>query len=81
MYYALFDLEYDKDLPLNGTNSLYRPLYDPKALYLMKNPLLYKIGMNDECLYVSLFVRWLFYGLFHAMIIFIVCFMGLNQIG
>lgn len=78
MYYALFDFEYEKDIPSDSENSMYRALYDPNGLYLMRNPLLFKIGMNDECLSVKKLIMWLFYALLHAMMIFLTCFIALN---
>ena len=40
----------------------------------MKNPLLYRIGIQCECFSVYLFIIWVVYGLWHAFLILFLTF-------
>lgn len=42
--------------------------------YFMRNPLLYRIGIEGKCFSTWLFVKWLIYSLVHAALIFFACF-------
>ena len=43
-------------------------------LYLMQHPLLYKRSMDGKYFTIVKFVLYLFYSLFHAVIIYFLCF-------
>jgi phospholipid-transporting ATPase len=66
MYFALFDFEHHKD---------YDPLRreDPskQIFYFMKHPHLYRIGLEYSCYGVGVFLKWVAYGLSHALMIYI----------
>lgn len=67
MYYALFDFEYDKFSWNDGKAS-------PGQKYFMKNPSLYKIGLDYSCFSLVLFAKYLFYGLIQSIVIFFFAF-------
>lgn len=39
----------------------------------MKKPLLYKIGMNNECFSIPIYIVWTLYALIHGALIYIFC--------
>lgn len=45
----------------------------------MRNPLLYRIGIDGTCFSTWLFVKWLLYALIHAAFIFFCCFWVIAQ--
>lgn len=47
--------------------------------YFMRNPLLYRTGIEGNCFSTWLFVRWLLYALLHAAFIFFACFWVMAQ--
>ena len=47
--------------------------------YFMRNPLLYRIGIDGTCFSTWLFVKWLIYALVHAAFIFYCCFWVLQH--
>ncbi len=63
--YAGAGYERPKDLTKRGG------LFDQPFL---KSPLLYQIGINRECCSLSLLLKWVVYGLFHAYIVYEWCF-------
>jgi len=66
MFYALFDFEYEKNC------AYMTPAMFAKGewkRYFMTNPFLYKVGLQGECFSSFIFVKWLLYALFHAVII------------
>jgi len=68
MFYALFDFEYEKDFdPKRSKRS-------PGQKYFMRDPELYRIGIECKCFGMAKFLLWDFYGLFHAFMIYICCF-------
>jgi len=68
MFYALFDFEYEKDFdPKRSKRS-------PGQKYFMRDPELYRIGIECKCFGMGKFLLWDFYGLFHALMIYICCF-------
>lgn len=61
---------------------MYFALFDwefPKTT-LMKNPLLYKMGMNYTEYGNNIFVKWFVLALWHGLIVYMVCLMVLNSI-
>lgn len=49
--------------------------------YYLLNPNLYSIGLNRECFSKSLFVQWIFYALWHALIVYFIALYCLNLPG
>jgi len=45
----------------------------------MRNPLLYRIGIEYKCFGNLLMFVWIIYGLWHSFVIFFVCFWGLTN--
>jgi magnesium-transporting ATPase (P-type) len=77
MYYALFDFEYEKD---------YQPTLSvaqrkPPTEYLMRNPYLYRIGMESSLYGTKEFILWLLYAMFHALVIYYVNLYALTHVG
>jgi len=71
MWYCMADFEYQKDKPEDGkANS--------DSFYFMRNPYLYKIGINKECFSLQLMLRWIIYALFHALLIYYFCFQAIT---
>ena len=66
MFFALFDFEHQKD------HDQFRR-EDPSRtnFYFMRDPHLYKIGLEYSCYGVSMFLKWVVYGLSHAFMIYI----------
>jgi len=68
MYYALFDFEHEKDFnPSKNDKTMER-------FYFMKHPHLYRIGIEYQCFGILHFLRWVCYGLCHAMSVYMFCF-------
>ena len=74
MYYALFDFEYEKDY--SGSSSGQKK---SDSKYLMRNPMLYKVGMESQLYGTKQFVQWLLYAMWHALAVYFVCFYALTQ--
>lgn len=49
------------------------------ANYFMRNPLLYRVGIEGTCFSTWLFVKWLLYALTHAAFIFFCAFWVIAQ--
>ena len=77
MYFALFDFEYEKGEEDGGASeelqrdgSAGRLLSEAGAedelvqKTFMKDPLLYRIGIERQCYTMHQYVAWIFYGLF-----------------
>ena len=47
----------------------------------MKNPDLYSIGLNKDCYSMKIFLKWIFYALWHAFVVYFVVYYCLNVIG
>lgn len=80
MWFALFDFQYQKDAVNNDSYALLNKM-ESTIYYFMKNPHLYKIGINCECFSVKLFVNWVAYGLWHALVILMLVYYPLEQYG
>lgn len=57
-------------------------LYDLEYLKrdFMTKPLLYKIGMNNECFSIPIYVYWTLYALLHGALIFIFCVLAVDGV-
>lgn len=44
----------------------------------MRNPTLYKIGMNNECFGSTIMVKWITYAIIHAFWVYFTCFYSLE---
>lgn len=71
MYFALFDFQYEKEPSPMKRRSGRR---QDDALYFLKHPQLYRIGIECRCFGVRQFLRWDIYGLWHAFVIYMCCF-------
>ena len=81
MYYVLFDFEFLKSREYDNIKPKDRVA---KPLYLMEHPLLFRKAMAGEYFTIRKFVVYLLYSLFHAFIIYSLCFhhlvgSGLNE--
>jgi hypothetical protein len=47
----------------------------------MKNPLHYKLGLESRCYGKMMFMKWVFYGLWHSFVIYITCFQAVGANG
>lgn len=68
LWYCVFDFQHKRDIEM--VMELPRKEY---AGYFMRNPLLFRIGIEGTCFSTFLFTRWLFYALLHAFFIFCCC--------
>lgn len=50
MWYALFDFEYEKERPEQPSEE------EKNKKYLMNDPELYELGLNNECFSVLIFL-------------------------
>ena len=66
MFYCLFDFEYLKTAP-NGDK-------DKKGLYLLEHPRLFKQSLDGEYFTLFKFLQYLLYSLFHAAVIYMLCY-------
>jgi phospholipid-transporting ATPase len=74
LWYSVYDFEHKKDIDMQMTL--------PKSAlqdYFMRNPLLYRCGIERNCFSTWLFVKWLIYSLVHAAFIFYACFYVMVQ--
>ena len=78
MFYALFDFEYEKDYPEEKPGETVQR--KPSSQYLMRNPFLYRIGMESALYGTKEFILWLLYAMVHAIIIYYVNFFALNHV-
>ena len=67
LWYSVFDFQYKKDSESHLTRK------EEKG-YFMRNPLLYRIGIEGKSFSTFLFVKWLVYALLHAAFIFFTSF-------
>jgi len=86
LWYAVFDFEHDKLPSHNFMNSLgvsgaAVSLRINKMAYFMINPFLYKIGHNGECFGQWLFIKWMLYAMYHALVIYLCIFLGMTGKG
>lgn len=87
MWYAVFDFECERDrkeIKKDKRISIVNSNEDESKNYLigdehlfMKNPFLYKIGMESRCFSKLDMLCWIVYGLWHALVVFYVCFWAL----
>lgn len=75
MYFALFDFEYEK-------------VYIPGKTvgragkgYYLRDPELYRIGIECSCFGIGKFLRWVGYGLLNAYMTYIFCFATQLELG
>jgi magnesium-transporting ATPase (P-type) len=69
LWYSVFDFQHKKDIDMQmelPKNQL--------SEYFMRNPLLYRVGIEGKCFSTWLFVKWLIYALVHAAFIFFAAF-------
>lgn len=74
LWYCVFDFQYKKDIDMQ----MHLPKRELQG-YFMRNPLLYRIGIDGTCFSTWLFVKWLIYALVHAAFIFYCCFWVLEH--
>jgi phospholipid-transporting ATPase len=70
MFFALFDFEYEKDAGPLGAPS-------KGKFYYMRDPHLYRIGIENACFGIGHFLRWVLYGLGHAALVYLFNFYAL----
>lgn len=94
VWYALFDEEHRRQDPqiLNPNRKrknnaqlmneeeqqLVRAEQD---LYLMTNPSFYRIGLKDECFSSELYLGWIVYALWHALVVYYSVYYALTELG
>lgn len=71
MYYALFDFEHDKDI---DPYEEMRKYSTTKKKYFMRNPELYRLGMDSTMFSLTIFCKWFAYGLWHAGVVYFTCY-------
>jgi hypothetical protein len=45
----------------------------------MRNPLLYKLGMEGKCFGKMEMTKWILYALWHALVIYYICFFCITE--
>lgn len=78
LWYAVFDFEHEKLPNPDLVDSM--PSMN-KMSYLMINPFLYKIGHNGDCFGQWLFIGWMAYAMYHALVIYLCVFLALTGNG
>ena len=53
---------------------------DPN-LYFMKDPVLYKIGLNGKCISTKIFIYWIIYGMTQSFVIYFISIQVLCELG
>lgn len=66
MWFAIYDFEFEKDRPAHKKDDSSRD-----SSYLLRNPLLYKIGMENECFTMELLGKWIGYAIYHSTLIYV----------
>jgi len=66
MWLAIFDFEYEKDRSDKG--QVASKLGDAKLF--MRNPQLYKLGMNGSCFSLPILGYWILYAIWHAFVVY-----------
>jgi hypothetical protein len=80
MWFAIFDFEYKKDRDSKKMASMGPTecqMGDQKLF--MRNPQLYKLGMNGSCFSLPILGYWILYAIWHAFVIFNINFYTLSQ--
>ena len=62
-WFATFDFQHEK--------APEKPSAGDTKKYLMRHPLLYKIGIDSSCFSESIFAQWVAYGLWHAFVVYL----------
>ena len=70
MFWALYDFEFVKDIQFGK----------PESQCLMKNPFLYKAGMESRLYGIKQFIIWVAYSMIHAYMIYLTNFVAFSQI-
>lgn len=74
-FYCVFDFEYLKSSEYEeGEAPKEVTEHERPPVYFMEHPLLFKYSMNNEYFGSLKFVGYLAYAMFHAAIIYYVCF-------
>ena len=76
MWFAIFDFEFEKDRE-EAQKAGYVSIGDGKLF--MRNPQLYKLGMNGSCFSLKILSQWILYAIWHAFVIYNVNFYVLSQ--
>ena len=81
IWYAIFDFEYEKDRKNNfNQNSLMiKNQFQPgDEMLFMRNPNLYKQGMQNKCFNKKEMLKWINYAIFHALVSYLLCFYAIT---
>ena len=73
MWFAVFDFEHERD-----EQRAPQPT-QPHALYFLRAPSLYRIGLKNECFSYFIFIQWIAKALVHSLLIFFAVFFCLCQ--
>lgn len=77
IWYAVFDFQYHKDRPEDARDL---PIFlEGDQNYFMRNPRLYKLGMEGKCFGKMEMSKWVVYALWHAVVVYMVCFYALTE--
>lgn len=72
MWFAIFDFEYHKDRQgkLDKDPKYQSTLKNGDDKLFLRNPMLYKLGMNGSCFSLPILGYWILYSIWHAFVIF-----------
>ena len=76
-WYAMFDFEFEKDRKEDTKINIYHDQSSSQQgdeILFMRNPNLYKQGMEDKCFNKQEMLKWISYAIFHAFIAYLLCF-------
>lgn len=77
IWFAVFDYEFEKDRKNENKSSSYliqNSFHSGDENLLMRNPNLYLDGMQKKYFNTKQMIKWISYGIWHALISYLVCF-------
>ena len=88
IWYSIYDFEHEKDRPEKKTDSEENelPVHETEVQrfiqgdenYFLRNPELYKPGMEGSCFGTKVMAKWILYALWHAYVVYLVAFRALT---
>jgi hypothetical protein len=79
IWFAVFDYQYEKDRPDEEDRDL--SFKDGDENYFMRNPMLYRLGMEHQCFSKTEMAKWIGYALWHAFVVYNINFWALTAAG
>lgn len=79
IWFAVFDYQYEKDrLSKDGSEDRDLTFKEGDENYFMRNPMLYRLGMEQKCFSKTEMAKWIAYALWHAFVVYFINFWALT---